>query len=607
LGRAWTAKRQFCTVTHPSIDRWHPADRLRFISPIFVIFRNADGEYAKLHAWLKPAPPCRLPRRTFSFWSITISSMNSRIDNSSSSHIRDRSDCNEAIADAAAAPATQRASRSAVDGLRRRIGGSARDNLDRSLELIESLDRGGPQLRSMIGTSPLARGAAEQADRDLEGGVIRSAIHGRTLAIKDNIAAADGTATTAGSLALAGIVPTRDATVVEKLRSSGAVIVGKANLSEWAHIRGGPPSGWSAVGGQTLNPHALDRSPCGSSSGSAVAVAAGIVDMAIGTETNGSITSPAAFTSVVGLKPTVGLVSRDGVVPISHTQDTAGPITRNVTDAAALLSVIAGPDPRDDVTLAAPAAEDYVAALDRNALKGARIGVATDFFTKGDPVGQHMRKVVAGLKSLGATLDYSIKLPVPEWHTQAQSILLHELKDGIPKWLQRFAPHAGIASLDDVIAFNEAHPEEEVGLFGQDMFVRTRAMGGLEARSYRRALAYCQRASRRDGLDRALGEHRLDAIVAPTRSETPWLIDYAGGDRYRLAFPGYAAVAGYPHLTVPAGTVYGLPVGLSFVGPAWSEAKLLSYGYAFEQSGEWQAKPTYVERSSGMDFARRTR
>ena len=534
--------------------------------------------------------------------------MNSRVDNNSLSHISGHSDRVEATANVAAAPAPQCASRSAVDGLRRRIGGSARDNLDRSLKLIESLDRGGPKLRSMIGTSPLARGAAEQADRDLDGGVIRSPIHGRTLAIKDNIAAADGTATTAGSLALSGIVPTRDATLVAKLRSSGAVIVGKANLSEWANIRASDSvSGWSAVGGQTLNPHALDRSPCGSSSGSAVAVAAGIVDMAVGTETSGSITSPAAFTGVVGLKPTVGLVSRDGVVPISHTQDTAGPITRNVTDAAALLTVIAGPDRRDDVTLAAPAAEDYVAALDRNALKGARIGVATEFFTKGDAVGQHMRKVVAGLKSLGATLDYSIKLPVPNWGTPALSILLHELKDGIPKWLQRFAPHAGVASLDDVIAFNEAHREEEMGLFGQDMFLHTRAMGGLEAHSYRRALAYCQRASRRDGLDRALDEHRLDAIVAPTRSETPWLIDFAGGDRYRLAFPGYAAVAGYPHLTVPAGTVYGLPVGLSFVGPAWSEAKLLSYGYAFEQSGEWQAKPTYVERSNGMDYARQTR
>jgi len=535
----------------------------------------------------------------------TAITMNSRVSNNASFRDDLQPGGAEHDSKAGAAPTQQPASRSAVDQLRRRLGGSVQDNVARSLARIETLDRDGPALRSMIATSPTARGNARARDLDLERGIIKSPIHGCTVAIKDNIAFADDTPTTAGSLALAGIVPKRSATLVDKIESAGGVVVGKANLSEWANIRSPySVSGWSAVGGQTLNPHALDRSPCGSSSGSASAVSAGLVDMAIGTETNGSIISPAAFTGVVGLKPTVGLVSRDGVVPISHTQDTAGPITATVTDAAALLSVIAGPDRRDDVSMHAPAPDDYLGALDENALKGARIGVATSFFTKGDAVGQHMRKVVSHLKRLGATLDYSIKLPVPKWADPMDSVLLHELKDGMPKWLERFAPHAPVSSLDDIIAFNKKHREEELGLFGQHTFIRARAMGGLETTSYRRALAFCQRAARRDGLDRVLAQHRLDAIVAPTRSETPWLLDYAGGDRSRLAFPTYAAVAGYPHLSVPAGTVHGLPIGLSFVGPAWSEAKLLSYGYAFEQSGEWRARPRFVERSNDMAFLR---
>ncbi len=492
-----------------------------------------------------------------------------------------------------------------MDGLRRSLGGSVQTRVAGSLARIAALDRDGPALRSMIAISPTAKDRARGLDLDLERGIVKSPIHGRTIAIKDNIAVADGTATTAGSLALAGIVPTRNATLVDRIERAGGVVMGSANLSEWANIRSpSSVSGWSAVGGQTLNPHALDRSPCGSSSGSASAVSAGLVDMAIGTETNGSITSPAAFTGVVGLKPTVGLVSRDGIVPISYTQDTAGPIAATVTDAAALLSVIAGPDSRDPVSLNAPAPADYLGALDDGALKGARIGVATSFFTKGDAVGTHMRTVVSQLKRLGAILDYSIKLPVPNWTKPMDSVLLHEMKDALPKWLERFAPHAQVASLDDIVAFNKEHREDELGLFGQYTFIRARAMGGLETTSYRRALAFCQRVARRDGLDRVLTEHRLDAIVAPTRSETPWLLDYAGGDRSGLAFPTYAAVAGYPHLSVPAGTVNGLPVGLSFVGPAWSEAKLLSYGYAFEQAGEWRKEPRFIERSTDMGFGR---
>jgi amidase len=475
---------------------------------------------------------------------------------------------------------------------------SAHEALAHYLRRIEALDRQGPQLRSIIELNPDAQRIAASLDAARRGGKPPGPLHGAALVVKDNIATGDRMSTTAGSLALDGTRATRDAFLVTRLRDAGAVIVGKANLSEWANIRSTrATSGWSARGGLTRNPHALDRNTSGSSSGAAVAVAAGLVAMAIGTETDGSITSPASINGIVGLKPTVGRVSRDGIVPISSTQDTAGPMTRTVTDAARLLAAIAGPDRNDPATLQAPPPEDYVAALDRNALRGARIGVAREYFTTHDEIDGEIERALAQLIALGATLVDPIELPKVDYANEELSVLLHEFKHGLPLWLAQFAPHAGIKNLADLIAFNESHRASEMPFFGQELFVEAQALGDLDSDVYRKALATCAKHAREEGLDRAFREHRLDAIVAPTGG-TAWLTDFVNGDSAADGFSTPAAVAGYPHLTVPAGFVRGLPVGLSFVGPAWSEARLLAYGYAFEQATQWRRDPLFVAQSS---------
>jgi amidase len=345
------------------------------------------------------------------------------------------------------------------------------------------------------------------------------------------------------------------------------------------------------------NPYALDRTTSGSSSGSAAAVAANLAAMAVGTETDGSITSPSSISGLVGLKPTVGRISRDGIIPISHTQDTPGPMARTVSDAALLLSVMAGPDPRDPATLHAPAPDDYLRALNKDALRGARIGVARDYFTGHDEVDQQIERAIAQLTLLGAVVVDPINLPKVSYDNEELSLMLHEFKHDLPLWLATFAPHAPVRTLADVIAFNEAHRDREMPYFGQELFTQAQALGGLDDEVYLKALAACRKGARDDGLDRAMHEHQLDAIVAPTGG-TAWLTDFINGDSAGSGFTTPAAVAGYPHLTVPAGLVRDLPVGLSFVGPAWSEARLLGFGYAFEQATQWRTEPRFVARSS---------
>jgi amidase len=471
--------------------------------------------------------------------------------------------------------------------------------VQQALDRIAKLDREGPQLRSIIELNPDALTIANTLEAERRRGTLRGALHGVTIVVKDNIATGDSMSTSAGSLALDGVKSKRDAHVVHRLREAGAVILGKANMSEWAGIRSMRSTlGWSARGGLTRNPHALDCSASGSSSGSAVAVAAHFSMMAIGTETSGSIVSPASINGVVGLKPTVGRVSRDGIIPLSCEFDTPGPIARNVIDVAMLLNAMAGSDPNDPATLAAPMPDDYLDMLNKDALRGTRLGVARHCFAKDPETCRQIDRALARLSELGAELVDPVDMPqlLPQGHKQL-AIVIHEFKRDLPKWIDTFAPHAPIRSLADLVAFNEAHRDQEMPYYGQELLSLT-----FDDDIYRSALADCRKAAREDGLDRVLSEHRLDAIVAPT-TRVAWPIDLVNGDappsHYEFAAP--AALAGYPHLTVPAGLVRGLPIGLSFVGPAWSEARLLAYGYAFEQATNWRREPRFVANAAANE------
>ncbi|HZK99071.1 MAG TPA: amidase [Caulobacteraceae bacterium] len=455
-------------------------------------------------------------------------------------------------------------------------------------QAIGKSDRSGPSLHAIIALNPRAGADARALDAERAAGHLRGPLHGVPILIKDNIETADGMATTAGSLALKDNVTGRDAPLVARLRDAGAVILGKTNLSEWANFRSAfASSGWSAVGGQTRNPHDPSRSPCGSSSGSAVAVAAGFAAAAIGTETDGSITCPAAVNGVVGLKPTVGLVSRSRIIPISHSQDTAGPITATVRDAALLLAVIAGADPADPATREADAHRtDYAGALDAGSLKGTRIGVmrfAAGFHPQTDAV---FETALARLRAAGAVLVQIADGPDRKAIGEAEQIVLAtEFKADIDAWLATTSPdRVRTRTLADLIAFDRGHAAEEMPLFGQDVFEAAEATKGLADPAYLTALATGRRLAGAEGIDRMLAVNQVVALVAPTLAPA-WVIDPVLGDHDLGGGAGsLAAVAGYPHLTVPMGTVSGLPVGLSFIGPAWSEARLLSLGYAFEQS-----------------------
>jgi amidase len=466
------------------------------------------------------------------------------------------------------------------------------------LSRIDAHDRKGPRLHSVLATNADAVSIAAELDRERKAGKLRGTLHGIPVLIKDSIATGDKMPTTAGALALQGVLAARDAALVQKLRAAGAIVLGKTNLSEWANIRSPrASSGWSTLGGLTRNPYALDRSASGSSSGTAAAIAASFAAVGIGTETDGSIVSPASACGLVGLKPTVGLVSRDGIIPISHSQDTAGPMTRTVTDCAAVLQAIAGRDPRDAATRDAPAA-DYLAALSTDALRGARLGVVRSF-NVGEPRTQALFDAALDLlRARGARLVDKLALPPPEQVWAAEMvILLTELKVGLQRYLREFAPQAPVQSLADLIAFNERHATRAMPHFGQEFFLQAESMQGLDDPAYLAALAGAQRLMRDEGLDPLLREHGLDALVAPTQGPV-WLSDLTLGDRPVPSFSTPAAVAGYPHLTVPMGRVNGLPVGLSFVGAPWSEARLLALGFAYEQASRARVPPSFARSAS---------
>ncbi len=466
------------------------------------------------------------------------------------------------------------------------------------LARITALDKSGPKLNSIIELNPEALAIAKALDAERKSKGSRGPLHGIPVLLKDNIATADAMQTTAGSLALVGAKPPRDAFLVSQLRNAGAVILGKTNLSEWANMRSTrSTSGWSARGGLTKNPYALDRNTSGSSSGSGSSMAASLAAIAVGTETDGSITSPCSIAGLVGIKPTVGLVSRAGVVPISHSQDTAGPMTRTVADAAALLTALAGTDPRDSATaLANSKKTDYTQVLDRNALKGKRLGVVrSQWAASSDIVATAIEAQLAVLIAQGATLVDVPEVPNASKYGDSElTVLLYELKADLNAYLAEYAPTAKVKTLADLIAFNEAHRSQEMAYFGQEHFVNAQSKGDLNTQEYKDALANNHRYARAEGIDQVLQEHRLDALVAPTCC-LAWLTDFINGDAYGSSFTSPAAVAGYPHVTVPAGLVRGLPVGLSFVGTAWTEAPLIAMAYAYEQASLQRKPPTYAK------------
>ena len=464
------------------------------------------------------------------------------------------------------------------------------------LDRIEALDRSGPGLNSVIEINPDALAIAAQLDAERKANRLRGPLHGISVLIKDNIDTADAMLTTAGSLALMDSRADDDAYVVKQLRRAGAVILGKTNLSEWANFRGrGSTGGWSARGGQTRNPYLLDRSPSGSSSGSAVAVAAGLVSVAIGTETNGSIVSPASVNGIVGIKPTLGLVSRTGIIPLAAGQDTAGPMARNVADAAALLTVLAGHDPADAATdlIKQQAPIDYTLHLNPDSLKGARIGILRKSSGFQDGVDALFEVALAALRLQGAVIVDPVEIVTPATLAgDASLIMRYEFKDGITRYLAR-RRGPGPKSLAELIAFNESQSTREMPYFGQSYFLQSQAMGPLTDSAYLEASKRARETTGPQGIDASLQKDQLDALIAPTRGPAG-LIDRVLGDYSIGGSVGFApAVAGYPHITVPMGQVHGLPVGLSFVGTRLSEAKLIGYAYAFEQASRARLAPGF--------------
>ncbi len=474
---------------------------------------------------------------------------------------------------------------------------TARSLAEAYLERIETLDRRGPELRAVLEPNPDALEIADELDAEREAGAVRGPLHGIPVLLKDNIDTADRMETTAGSLALLGERPGRDAFAARRLREAGAVILGKTNLSEWANFRStASSSGWSARGGQARNPYVLDRTPCGSSSGSATAVAANFCAVAVGTETDGSVVCPSSANSIVGIKPTVGLVSRTGIVPIAHSQDTAGPMARSVTDAAILLGALAGPDPDDPATAGSRerASPDYTTGLDPRGLEGSRIGIPRkEFFGYSEETDRIAETAIEALREAGAVLVDPVTLPhAGEYDESEYEVLLYEFKADLNAYLAG-RPAAPVRNLTDLIRFNEERRDEEMPFFGQEIFVQADEKGPLTETAYREALARNHRLSRAEGIDRVMDGHRLDALFAPTTGP-PWTIDLVNGDHSLGGCSSPAAVAGYPHVTVPAGYAFGLPVGVSFFGRAWSEAILIRLAYAFEQTTRARRPPTFA-------------
>ena len=501
-----------------------------------------------------------------------------------------------------------------IDELQSRMrGGSetAQSLAQQYLARIEAIDQRGPAINSVLELNPDALSIAADLDAERKSGKLRGPLHGIPVLIKDNIDTADKMRTSAGSLALIDNIAARDSFVAERLRAAGAVILGKTNLSEWANFRSGhSSSGWSGRGGQTRNPYALDRTPSGSSSGSGSAAAANCCVVAIGTETDGSVTSPAAAAALVGIKPTVGLISRAGIIPIAHSQDTAGPMTRTVRDAAILLGALTGVDPRDPATRASTghALADYTASLDPNGLRGARIGIARKRYAGYHPETDKLLAAAIDLmKHHGAIIvDPADIATIGQTDETEFTVLMYEFKADLNAYLGQLKPNVKVRSLADVIAFNTKNAERELRYFGQEIMEGSQKKGPLTDKKYVDALAKNHRAMGQQGIDATMTKYKLDALVAPTQGPAA-LIDLVNGDpNGGGSFTSPAAVAGYPHVTVPMGFVRGLPVGLSFVGRAWSEATLLKLAYAFEQAAPARRKPTFAATTELGDTRRGT-
>ena len=474
---------------------------------------------------------------------------------------------------------------------------TSRSLVKRYLRRIEKLDRSGPKLRAVLELNPDALRIAEDLDRERKLKGPRGPLHGIPILIKDNIDTADRMTTTAGSFALEGWIAPEDAFLVKRLREAGAVILGKTNLSEWANFRSTrSSSGWSGRGGQTRHPYALDRNPSGSSSGSAVAVAADLCAAAVGTETDGSIVSPSNACGIVGIKPTLGLISRSGIIPIAHSQDTAGPMARTVADAAALLGVLAGVDPNDSAGVASRGhgQADYTKFLDANALSGAKIGIARQFLGGNRRVDALLEQALSDLRRKGATLIDLDEIPNLFAFGASESDVLHyEFKADLNAYLARL-PAGHPRSLKELIAFNDREREKEMPFFGQETFIRAEAKGPLTEQAYLDALERNHRLTRTEGLDVVFDRHQLDAVIAPTGGPAG-LTDliYGGGGGLRGP-SSVAAVSGYPHITVPMGYLFGLPVGISFLGRAWSEGRLIQLAYSYEQATGHRKPPRFL-------------
>ncbi|HVR42253.1 MAG TPA: amidase [Thermoanaerobaculia bacterium] len=479
---------------------------------------------------------------------------------------------------------------------------TAREIAAMYLARIREVDdpRGSVGLNSILEINPEALAIAGERDRERKEGRVRGPLHGIPIVVKDNFDTADGMRTAAGSLALARWTPPRDSFVVERLRAAGAVLLGKTNLSEWANFRSTKSSsGWSGRGGQTRNPYALDRNPCGSSSGSGAAVSANLVAAGFGTETDGSVVCPSTANGLVGIKPTLGLLSRAGIVPIAHSQDTAGPMARSVADAAALLSAVAGVDPRDPATRAAAGKlhADYAKFLEPAALKGARIGVARKSFGFHPRVDALMEEAIDLMRRSGATIVDPADVPTHGQFSDSEyTVLLYEFKADLNDYLGAIPEGLAPRTLGELIRYNEQHAAAEMPYFGQEIFLMAEEKGSLTEKEYREALEKNLRLTREEGIDAVLAKEKLDAIIAPTGGPA-WTTDLVNGDHYTGGYSSASAVSGYPHVTVPLGMVYGLPVGISFFAGAWSEPALIRLAYAFERASEAREAPRFLAKA----------
>jgi amidase len=475
---------------------------------------------------------------------------------------------------------------------------TSRGITEKYLARIETLDKHGPAVNSVIEVNPDVLAIAEASDKERKQKGLQGPLHGIPVLIKDNIDTADKMMTTAGSLALMGSKPPKDSMVAQKLREAGAVIIGKTNLSEWANIRSRhSTSGWSGRGGQTKNPYALDRNPCGSSSGSGAASSANFCAAAIGTETDGSIVCPSSANGLVGIKPTVGLVSRSGIIPISHSQDGAGPMCRTVRDSAIVLGVLTGVDTEDSATAESHGKSytDYTQFLKADGLRGARIGVVRKTFGFMDAVDKVMEAALDAMKKEGAILVDPVEIETAgKWSDTEKTVFMYELKTDLNAYLSRPGFNPPVKTLKEIIEFNEKNREKEMPYFGQDFFLKSEDKGPLSSKEYIEALEKNHQLARKEGIDATMEKHNLDALVGPTGGPA-WLTDWVDGDHFGGGSSGAPAVAGYPNVTVPAGFVFGMPVGISFFGRAWSEPVLIRLAYAFEQATKVRKPPKFLQ------------